>query len=252
MVASLWFFVLLVLMNSLIFSIYKCSRFGLYISLRVILSVFYMRLVFLGPPGAGKGTQAISVSKKYGIPHIAIGDIFRSEILQGTKLGLIAKEPIAKGNFVPNEITIEIVRKRICRKDCLNGFVLDGFPRDMVQAPALEDMCPVDYVLEIHCPIDIILKRLSGRRICRDCRAIYHLLFGKPKIESICDKCGGKLYQRADDNEKSIMHRIDVYHEKTEPLIEFYKDMDKYVRIDGSGSVEEVFDSIVSEISKRF
>ncbi len=211
-----------------------------------------MRLVFLGPPGAGKGTMAVSVSKKYGIPHIATGDIFRSEISQGTRLGLLAKDLIAKGNLVPDEITVEIVRKRICGKDCRNGFILDGFPRDLLQAKALEDMCPVDYALEIHCPVDVIIKRISGRRVCRECGAIYNLLSGKPKTDGVCDKCSGELYQRDDDNEKSIMHRIDVYHGKTEPLIEYYKSLDKYVKVDGSGSVEEVFGLIVSEISKRF
>ena len=207
-----------------------------------------MKLVFLGPPGAGKGTQAISVCRKYELVHIAMGDILRDEASSKTKMGIAVKLLIDKGHLVPDDLTLEIVEKKI---KGLSGkdFVLDGFPRDLVQARMFEDVCSVDAVFEIYCPDEVIVDRLSKRRVCK-CGETYNLLFNPPLKKEVCDVCGEKLYKRDDDNPSAIKRRLNIYHKMTEPLIGYYKD--KYVRIDGNQGIEKVFGLIVEEISKRF
>ncbi|MCK5299720.1 MAG: adenylate kinase [Candidatus Aenigmarchaeota archaeon] len=210
-----------------------------------------MKLLFLGPPGAGKGTQAISVCKKYSLVHIATGDIFRKEFSEKSKLGVLAKSYMDKGNLVPNDITIKMVKKRLSQDDCVNGFVLDGFPRDVSQAESLEKICAIDYVVEIHCPDEQIVERLEGRLVCK-CGATYNIVTNSPKVCGICDECGDRLYQRDDDKSEAIRKRLEIYHGTTEPLIAFYKLKGKYIMINGMQSIDGVFNSIVSELSRKF
>ena len=174
-----------------------------------------MNLVLMGLPGAGKGTQAEKIVETYGIPHISTGDMFRAAIKEGTPLGLQAKQYIDRGDLVPDEVTIGIVRERLSKDDCQNGFLLDGFPRTVAQAEALEAMLTeigrkLDYVIHIDVRQDVLMERLTGRRICRNCGATYHLVFHPPAQPGVCDKCGGELYQRADDNEATVANRLEV------------------------------------------
>ncbi len=214
-----------------------------------------MIIILLGPPGAGKGTQAAKISEYLSIPHIATGDIFRDAIKQGTELGRRAKEYLEKGELVPDEIVNAIVRERISMDDCRNGFILDGYPRTLNQARALDDMLDdmgksIDVVLNLIVPEDEIVRRLSYRRICRRCGAVYHLINNPPKVDGVCDKCGGELYQREDDREDVIRNRLRVYHERTEPIVKYYKDRGLLVDIDGSGSIDEVWSRIKSVLDK--
>ena len=214
-----------------------------------------MIIILLGPPGAGKGTQAAKISEYLSIPHIATGDIFRDAIKQGTELGRRAKEYLEKGELVPDEIVNAIVRERISMDDCRNGFILDGYPRTLNQARALDDMLDdmgksIDVVLNLIVPEDEIVRRLSYRRICRRCGAVYHLINNPPRVDGICDKCGGELYQREDDREDVIRNRLRVYHERTEPIVKYYKDRGLLVDINGSGSIDEVWSRIKSVLDK--
>jgi adenylate kinase len=206
-------------------------------------------LVLLGPPGAGKGTQAERISELYGIPHISTGDIFRDNLRRGTELGLKAKEYMDRGELVPDEVVIGIVRNRLAEPDCDKGFVLDGFPRTVAQADALKEMLAsmgksINHVLNIQVPDQTVVERLTARRTCRSCGAIYHLKFNPPREEGRCDACGGELYVRDDDREETVRARLEEYRSKTQPLIDYYRAEGLLRDIDGGASMEEVLDSI--------
>jgi adenylate kinase len=211
-----------------------------------------MNLVLLGPPGAGKGTQAAKIIEKYGIPHISTGDILRSNIKEGTLFGKKAKEYMDKGELVPDSLVIEIAKERLDRDDCREGFLLDGFPRTVTQAKALDDHLAVkdkkiDHVLDIKVEKEELISRLTGRRVCRNCGATYHAVNIPPKEEGICDICGGELYQRADDNRETVENRIEVYKTQTAPLIDYYEKQGNIKHFDGSIGLENLFAQI-SEI----
>ncbi len=211
-----------------------------------------MNLVLLGPPGAGKGTQAAKIIEKYGIPHISTGDILRSNIKEGTPFGKKAKEYMDKGELVPDSLVIEIAKERLDRDDCREGFLLDGFPRTVTQAKALDDHLAVkdkkiDHVLDIKVEKEELISRLTGRRVCRNCGATYHAVNIPPKEEGICDICGGELYQRADDNRETVENRIEVYKTQTAPLIDYYEKQGNIKHFDGSIGLENLFAQI-SEI----
>ncbi|MBQ1917269.1 MAG: adenylate kinase [Lachnospiraceae bacterium] len=209
-----------------------------------------MKIIMLGAPGAGKGTQAIKIAEKYGIPHISTGDIFRANIKNGTELGKKAKEYMDKGSLVPDELTCDLVVDRIHQDDCANGFVLDGFPRTIPQAEALDkaltkDNEKMDFAIDIEVPDDSIVKRMGGRRACVNCGATYHVVSAPPKVEGICDHCGGKLTIRDDDKPETVQHRLSVYHEQTQPLIDFYKKAGILHSVDGTKQLDEVFANVV-------
>ena len=215
-----------------------------------------MIIVLFGPPGAGKGTQAVRISEMLSIPHIATGDIFREAVKKRTELGKKAEEYMKKGELVPDEIVNGIVRERISQPDCSNGFILDGYPRTLNQAEALDKMLAemnrkVDLVLNIEVSEENIIKRLSNRRVCKKCGAVYHLITNPPKKDGICDKCGGELYQREDDKEEVIRNRLKVYHKQTEPIIKYYEEKGVLVNIDGNNSIEEVWNQIKEVITSR-
>jgi adenylate kinase len=210
-----------------------------------------MNLVLMGLPGAGKGTQAEKIVEKYGIPHISTGDMFRAAMKEGTELGLKAKSFMDQGALVPDEVTIGIVRERLSKDDCQKGFLLDGFPRTVPQAEALEDILAelnkkIDYVLNIDVDQDILMERLTGRRICKSCGATYHLVFNPPVQEGVCDKCGGELYQRADDNAETVTNRLQVNVEQTKPLLNFYETKGYLRNIDGQQDINKVFSDVDS------
>jgi adenylate kinase len=205
-----------------------------------------VNLVLMGLPGAGKGTQAEKIVEEYGIPHISTGDMFRAAIKEGTELGLKAKSFMDKGELVPDEVTIGIVRERLSKDDCQKGFLLDGFPRTVAQAEALENMLQelnksIDYVLHIDVDKEILMERLTGRRICKECGATYHLVFNTPTKEGICDRCGGELYQRADDNEETVQNRLDVNIKQMQPLLDFYQEKGYLRTINGQQEIDKVF-----------
>ncbi|KKI90721.1 adenylate kinase [Bacillus sp. SA1-12] len=208
-----------------------------------------MNLVLMGLPGAGKGTQAERIVEKYDIPHISTGDMFRAAMKEETELGLQAKSFIDKGELVPDEVTIGIVRERLGKNDCQKGFLLDGFPRTVAQAEALEGILAdlnkqIDYVINIEVNKDILMERLTGRRICKNCGATYHLVFNPPAKQGECDKCGGELYQRADDNEETVANRLEVNLKQTEPLLNFYSDKGYLRNINGEQDIDKVFDDV--------
>ena len=209
-----------------------------------------MKIIMLGAPGAGKGTHAKKISEKYSIPHISTGDIFRANIKEGTELGKKAKEYMDQGLLVPDELTCDLVMDRIQQDDCKNGFVLDGFPRTIPQAEALTAALEkinekMDYALDIEIADEKIVERMSGRRVCTKCGAPFHIVNIPPKTEGICDHCGGELEFRADDQPETVLKRLGVYHEQTQPLIEYYAKQGMLKEIDGTKSVEEGFASIV-------
>lgn len=209
-----------------------------------------MKIIMLGAPGAGKGTQAKRIAEKYGIPHISTGDIFRANIKEGTELGMKAKEFMDQGLLVPDEVTIGMLLDRIKKEDCVNGYVLDGFPRTIPQAEsltkALEEMGQkIDYAVDVDVPDENIVSRMSGRRACITCGATYHVQFAPPKSEGICDKCGAELVLRDDDKPETVQKRLAVYHEQTQPLIDYYRRAGVLVSVDGTQSMDQVFESIV-------
>ena len=215
-----------------------------------------MRLVLVGPPGAGKGTQAQFIAAHYGIPKISTGDIFRANVSAGTSLGLTAKSYMDKGDLVPDEVTIEMVRDRLAQPDCADGFLLDGFPRNVPQAQRLDEILKglgirLSVVLELIVDADEVIRRLSGRRTCRRCDHVWHLDFDPPAAADVCDICGGELYQRDDDREETIRHRLDVYHEQTEPLIAFYGSRGLLRGVDAMGPVDDVTDRSIDAL-RRF
>ena len=203
----------------------------------------------MGLPGAGKGTQAERIVEKYNIPHISTGDMFRAAIKDSTELGLQAKSFMDKGELVPDEVTIGIVRERLSQDDCSQGFLLDGFPRTVAQAEALEKILSdldrqLQYVINIDVDKNILMDRLTGRRICKSCGATYHLVFNPPAVNDVCDRCGGELYQRADDNEETVQNRLDVNLKQTQPLLNFYEAKGYVRNINGQQDINIVFEDI--------
>jgi len=212
-----------------------------------------MRLILVGPPGAGKGTQAVHLAEHYKIPHLSPGDIFRANIKGGTELGKLAQSYMDAGDLVPDSVTNSMVEDRLGQSDVGNGFLLDGYPRNVGQAEFLDGVlnakgAPLDSVLEISIANDEIIKRLSGRRICRGCGASFHIHFEKPSKDGLCDKCGGELYQRQDDNEATIANRLNVYTEQTEPIIEYYKKAGLLKVISATGAVSEITTQAISAL----
>ena len=215
-----------------------------------------MRIILLGPPGAGKGTQAAGIVEKYNIPHISTGDIFRKNIKEGTDLGKKAKEYMDQGLLVPDELTVGLVTDRLSQDDCKNGFMLDGFPRNVAQAQQLgQYLNSVDLALErvinIEVDKDILVGRAVGRRICKSCGATYHVEFNPPKVDGTCDVCGGELYQRADDNEETVSKRIQVYLDETKPLADYYSNEGIIANINGEQSIDKVFADIVDALGSE-
>lgn len=214
-----------------------------------------MRLILLGPPGAGKGTQASAIVKRYNIPHISTGDIFRMNIKENTPLGKEVKSYLDAGLLVPDELVVDIVRDRIRKSDCKNGFLLDGYPRTINQAEVLnqelaEMGTKLDAAINIFLDTQLLIERAVGRRLCKNCGATYHIKFHPPKQDGICDICGGELYQRDDDKEETVKKRIEVYLTQTKPLIEYYKDKNLLVNIDGAQSIEDTFKEIINALEK--
>jgi adenylate kinase len=210
-----------------------------------------MNILFMGPPGAGKGTQAAFIVETFGIPHISTGDAFRLAMKQGTPMGVKAKEYVDQGKLVPDDITNGIVRERLQQDDCARGFLLDGYPRTIPQAEALDAMLAdmgrkLDVVINLRVDRDLLLARLTGRRICKSCGATYHLIFNPPAKEGVCDKCSGELYQRSDDTEEKVGTRLDEYLNKTAPLLEYYRKQGLLEEVDGERSIEEVTAAIRS------
>lgn len=209
-----------------------------------------MKIIMLGAPGAGKGTQAKMIAEKCGIPHISTGDIFRANIKNGTELGAKAKEYMDKGLLVPDELVCDLVVDRIQQADCEKGYILDGFPRTIPQAEALENALnaieqKLDYAIDIDVPDENIINRMSGRRACVGCGATYHVLFNPTKVEGKCDVCGESLILRDDDKPETVKKRLDVYHTQTQPLIDFYTERNVLVEVDGTQSMDKVFDDIM-------
>ncbi len=205
----------------------------------------------LGAPGAGKGTQAIKISEKYGIPHVSTGDIFRANIKAGTELGQKAKTYMDRGELVPDELTTDLLMDRISQEDCANGFVLDGFPRTIPQAECLYEALKargeaLDYAINVDVKDEAIISRMSGRRVCLNCGATYHVVHAAPEIEGVCDRCGSELILRDDDMEETVKKRLDVYHTQTQPLIDFYQEEGILVSVDGDRPLLDVFNDIVA------
>ena len=215
-----------------------------------------MKIVMLGAPGAGKGTQAIKIADKYDIPHISTGDIFRANIKGGTELGQKAKSYIDKGELVPDQVTIGMLLDRIAQDDCKNGYVLDGFPRTIPQAESLTEALKsqgdkIDFALNIDVPDEAIIERMSGRRACPKCGATYHIVYAAPKTENICDKCGTELIIRSDDKPETVKDRLNVYHQQTEPLIAYYKAAGVLREVNGTQELPKVFEDVVAILSEN-
>lgn len=215
-----------------------------------------MKIILMGPPGAGKGTQAEKLVELYQIPHISTGDMFRKAQKDGTELGLKAKEYMEQGQLVPDEVTVGIVRERLAEADCKDGFLLDGFPRTVQQADALDGILKdlgmvLDRVINIEVDKAFLVDRLTGRRVCRTCGATFHVVNKAPKVEGVCDKCGGELHQRNDDKIETVSNRLDVYAAQTAPLIEYYQSKGIMSSIDGSKSMEDVLADIRSALGSN-
>jgi adenylate kinase len=213
-----------------------------------------MRLILVGPPGAGKGTQAVHLAAHYGIPHISTGDIFRHNMKNETELGLLAKSYVDRGELVPDSVTNEMVKDRLTHADAKEGFLLDGFPRNVLQAEVLRAILaqastPLDAVLELALEDTEIIARLSGRRTCKNCNASFHVIYEKPAVDGICDKCQGELYQREDDSEVVITRRLEVYAEQTKPIIAFYRSEGLLITIEAPGEVGEISQRAISALS---
>ena len=209
-----------------------------------------MNIIMLGPPGAGKGTQAKMLVDRLGIPQVSTGDMLREAVKKGTDLGKKAKEYMDAGKLVPDEVVIGIVKERLAQSDCGNGFILDGFPRTIPQAQALDEALKglgkkIDHVVNVAVPAEELVTRLTGRRTCRQCGSMFHVVFNPPKKEGVCDKCGGELYQRDDDKEETIRQRLKVYEDQTSPLIDYYGRKGVLHDIDGRGSIDEIFQDIL-------
>ena len=204
--------------------------------------------VFLGPQGSGKGTVIGKIKAHYGVPHISTGDMFREALKEGTEFGKKAQEYMTQGELVPDEVTCGMVKERIARDDCVDGFMLDGFPRNLKQAEALAEITDVHAAVLLDVPEDVSLERLSGRRQCKECGTIFHLQFVPPKREGVCDKCGGELYQRDDDKPEAIKERLALYRTATLPIVDFYDKAGVLVTVDGSGTPEQVVDQILEKL----
>ena len=214
-----------------------------------------MKIIMLGAPGAGKGTQAKMIAEKFGIPHIYTGDIFRSNIKEGTQLGTEAKKYMDQGLLVPDELTVKILLDRVAKEDCAGGYVLDGFPRTITQAEVLDEALEklnekIDYAVNVDVPDDNIVKRMSGRRACLKCGATFHMEHIPPKQEGICDSCGGELVLRDDDKQETVQNRLKVYHDQTQPLIDYYTKKGVLKSVDGTMEMKAVF-QLISEIIKE-
>ncbi len=214
-----------------------------------------LNLILMGLPGAGKGTQAGKINEKYNIPHISTGDMFRLAIKEGTDLGQKAKEYMDQGELVPDEVTIGIVKERLSKADAQDGFLLDGFPRTIAQAKALQELLSdinqsIDYVLHVDVPKEKLVERLTGRRICPTCGATYHVLYNPPKVEGVCDKDGSKLIQREDDQAETVKNRLAVNIKQTQPLLDFYEDKGYLVSVNGDQDIDQVFENIQAKIDK--
>lgn len=214
-----------------------------------------MYILLMGPPGAGKGTQAANLVQKYNIPHISTGDMFRAAVKEGTELGKKAKACMDAGQLVPDEITIGIVKERLAKPDCAKGFILDGFPRTVEQADALDGILKelsirLTRAVDISVPTSALIERAIGRRVCKKCGAAYHIKFNPSKTDGVCDKCGGETYQRADDSEETMKSRLSVYEAQTKPLINYYQKAGLYSEIDGSQAMSKVFADITACLEK--
>ena len=209
-----------------------------------------MKIIMLGAPGAGKGTQAKMIAEKYSIPHISTGDIFRANIKNGTELGKKAKSYMDKGQLVPDELTLDLIMDRFKQDDCKNGYVLDGFPRTIPQAEALDTALKakgekVDFAIDVDVPDENIVKRMGGRRECVGCGATYHVVYSPTKVEGVCDKCGEELIVRDDDKPETVLNRLEVYHNQTQPLIDYYNEKGILKSVDGTVDMKDVFNAIV-------
>ncbi len=207
-----------------------------------------MKLILLSPPGGGKGTQAKRLKDHFDIPHISTGDILRNAIAEETPLGTKAKEYVESGGLVPDAVVVGLVEERLKEDDTANGYILDGFPRTVEQAKALDGFADIDVAVQLDVDDETVIERLTGRRSCRDCGEIYNLGFNPPEEHDVCDKCGGELYQRDDDKEATIRHRLETYKDQTEPLLEYYRDQSKLVTVDGKGDIDEIFDNLVTAL----
>ncbi len=212
-----------------------------------------MLVILMGPPGAGKGTQAEKLAKEFALPHISTGDIFRSAVKEGTEMGKKAKEYMDKGELVPDEIVIGIVKERLAKPDCNDGALLDGFPRTVEQAEALDEVLEelklkISDVVSVDVQEEELINRLTGRRVCRSCGATYHIKFNPPKVRNICDHCSGELYQRSDDTIDTVKERLAIYRKQTMPIIEYYEQKDLFFGVDGSRSINDVFVDIVAHL----
>ena len=209
-----------------------------------------MKIIMLGAPGAGKGTQAKMIAEKYSIPHISTGDIYRANIKNGTELGKKAKSYMDKGQLVPDELTLDLIMDRFKQDDCKNGYVLDGFPRTIPQAEALDTALKakgekVDFAIDVDVPDENIVKRMGGRRACVGCGATYHVVYSPTKVEGVCDKCGEELIVRDDDKPETVLNRLEVYHNQTQPLIDYYNEQGILKSVDGTVDMKDVFNAIV-------
>ncbi len=214
-----------------------------------------LRTILLGPPGAGKGTQAVKIVEKYNIPHISTGDIFRENIKNQTELGKRAKAYMDRGELVPDELVVEIATDRLTKDDCKNGFLLDGFPRTIFQAEKLDEFLAqrgekIDKVINIDVEKDALVKRITGRRVCKSCGASYHVVNIPPKKDGICDLCSGELIQRADDTEETVLNRIDVYNKQTKPLVDYYDKAGVIINIDGNKDLDDVLADIIKGLEQ--
>lgn len=210
-----------------------------------------MKIIMLGAPGAGKGTQAKMIAEKYSLPHISTGDIFRANIKNGTELGMEAKKYMDQGQLVPDELTVKILLDRVAKDDCKNGYVLDGFPRTIPQAEVLDKALTelnekIDFAIDVDVPDENIINRMSGRRACLSCGATYHIVYNAPKKENVCDTCGSELVLRDDDQPETVKKRLTVYHEQTQPLIDYYTQKGVLKTVDGTVDMKDVFASIVN------